>query len=201
MSGFSAKDRNLNSFMTEAKIDLSKYHNALSRMNQLVRMAWSVVWGLLARPLPRSVGSGWKRMLLRIFGAKIAPTAVVYSSAKVYYPANLTMDDYACLASDVDCYNVASIHIGANSTISQGAYLCTASHDITNPLNPLITSPIVIEDQAWVAADAFVGMGVTIGQGAVVGARAAVFKSVEPWTVVGGNPAKFIKKRILDIDD
>ncbi len=189
---------NPNLSMTETKIDLSKYHNALSRKTQMVRMAWSVVWGIFARPLPRSVGSGWKRFLLRLFGAKIAPTAIVYSSAKVYYPANLVMDDYACIASDVDCYNVAPIHIGANSTVSQGAYLCTAGHDITNPLNPLITAPIVIEDQAWVAAGAFISMGLTIGQGAVVGARSAVFKSVAPWAVVGGNPAKFIKERILE---
>lgn len=183
--------------MSNTKIDLSKYHNALSRKNQIVRMVWSIVWGIFARPLPRSIGSGWKRFLLRLFGAKISPTAVVYSSAKVYYPANLIMDDYACLASDVDCYNVATIHIGANTTVSQGAYLCTASHDITNQLNPLITAPIVIEDQAWVAADAFIGMGITIGQGAVVGARAVVFKDVDPWTIVGGNPAKFIKKRVV----
>lgn len=179
----------------ETKIDLSRYHNALSRKNQVVRMLWTVVWGVFARPLPRSVGSGWKRFLLRLFGARIDATAIVYSSAKVYYPANLTMGAYACLASDVDCYNVAPVTIGDNTTVSQGAYLCTASHDITNPLNPLVTKPIVIEDQAWVAAGAFVGMGVTIGQGAVVGARAAVFKNVEPWTVVGGNPAKFIKRR------
>lgn len=183
--------------MIETKIDLSKYHNALSRRHQLVRLLWSVVWGLFARPLPRSIGSGWKRLLLRLFGAKIHPTAIVYSSAKVYYPANLEMEAYSCLASDVDCYNVAPIRIGANTTVSQGAYLCTASHDITNPLNPLITAPIVIEDQAWIGAKAFVGMGVTIGQGAVVGATASVYKNVEPWTVVGGNPAKFIKMRTL----
>lgn len=183
--------------MSDTKIDLSKYHNSLSRKHQVVRMLWSIVWGLFARPLPRSVGSGWKRFLLRLFGARIHSTAVVYSSAKVYYPANLVMEKYACLASDVDCYNVAPITIGENSTVSQGTFLCTASHDITNPLNPLITAPIIIEDQAWVAAGAFVGMGVTIGQGAVVGARAAVFKTVEPWTIVGGNPAKVIKKRLL----
>ena len=183
----------------ETKIDLSQYHNALSRKNQMVRMLWTIVWGVFARPLPRSVGSGWKRFLLRLFGARIDATAIVYSSAKVYYPANLTMGSYACLASDVDCYNVAPVTIGANSTVSQGAYLCTASHDITDPLNPLVTKPIVIEDQAWVAAGAFVGMGVTIGQGAVVGARAAVFKDVEPWTVVGGNPAKFIKRREIKV--
>ena len=184
-----------NVFMSETIIDLSRYHNDLSRKNQVIRMVWSIVWGIFARPLPRSIGSGWKRFLLRLFGAKIAPTAVIYSSAKIYYPANLIMEDYSCLASDVDCYNVDLIRIGANTTVSQGAYLCTASHDITDPLNPLITAPIVIEDQAWVAADAFIAMGITIGQGAVVGARAAVFKDVEPWIVVGGNPAKFIKKR------
>lgn len=183
--------------MSETKIDLSRYHNALSRKHQLVRLLWGVVWSLFARPLPRSMGSGWKRFLLRLFGAKIHPTAIVYSSAKVYYPANLEMEEYSCLASDVDCYNVALLRIGANTTVSQGAYLCTASHDITNPLNQLITAPIVIEDQAWVAAGAFVGMGVKIGQGVVVGARAVVFKDVEAWTVVGGNPAKFIKKRII----
>ena len=183
--------------MSETVINLSHYHNALSIKNQIVRLIWTVVWGLFARPLPRSVGSGWKRWLLRLFGAKIASTAIVYSSAKVYYPANLSMGDYSCLASDVDCYNVALIKIGANTTVSQGAYLCTASHDITDPLNHLITAPIIIEDQAWVGAKAFIGMGVTIGQGAVVGATASVYKNVEPWTVVGGNPAKFLKKRII----
>lgn len=179
------------------RIDLSKYHNALSRKHQIIRMLWTIVWGLFARPLPRSIGTGWKRFLLRLFGAKIDSTAVIYSSAKIYYPANLIMERNAWLAPDVDCYNVDKIRIGANAIVSQGAYLCTASHDITNPQIPLITAPIIIEDQAWVAADAFVGMGVTVGQGAVVGARAAVFKDVEPWTVVGGNPAKFIKKRIV----
>lgn len=183
--------------MSVNKIDLSKYENHLGRKHQMIRLIWGIVWPLGTWFLPRSMGSGWKRTLLRMFGAKIHPTAVVYASAKVYYPANLVMEEYACLASGVDCYNVAPIHIGAQSTISQGSYLCTASHDITDPKNRLITKPIVIEAQAWVAADAFVGMGVTIGEGAVVGARSAVFKDVEPWTVVGGNPAKFIKKRII----
>lgn len=196
MNGFLMVVKNLISCMSN-QIDLSKYHNALSRKHQIIRLLWGIAWGLLARPLPRSLGLGWKRTLLRLFGAKIHSTAVVYSSAKIYFPRNLIMDAYSCLASDVDCYNVDLIHIGANTIVSQGAFLCTASHDITNSLNPLITAPIVIEDQAWVAADAFIGMGVTVGQGAVVGARAAVFKNVEPWTVVGGNPAKFIKKRIV----
>lgn len=184
--------------MSKTSVDLSQYKNALSRKHQVVRFFWGLVWGIFARPLPKSVGSGWKRFLLRLFGAKVAKTAVVYSSAKVYYPANLVMKDYSCLAPKVDCYNVAPVVIGANATVSQGTSLCTASHDITNPHLPLITAPITIGDQAWVAAEAFVGMGITVGEGAVVGARAVVVKDVEPWTVVGGNPAKFIKQRVIE---
>ena len=183
--------------MQETKISISKYVNHLGRKHQVIRMLWSITWAMGARWLPRSVGSAWKRFLLRSFGAKIAPTAVVYSTAKIYYPANLAMDDYACLASEVDCYNVAPVSVGQFATVSQGAFLCTASHDITSPNNELITAPIRIGNQAWVGAGAFVGMGVSVAEGAVVGARAAVFKDVEPWTVVGGNPAKFIKRRII----
>mgnify|MGYP000068446075 CR=1 FL=1 len=178
----------------DAKIDLSQYKNSLSRKNRLLRMAWEIVWTIFARPMPRWMGNGWRRFLLRLFGAKIASTAAVHPNAKVYYPPFLTMGEYACLASRVDCYNVAPITLGNNATVSQGAYLCTASHDITDPLRRLITAPIVIEDCAWVAADAFVGMGVTIHEGAVVGARACVFKDVDAWTIVGGNPAKVLKR-------
>jgi len=181
--------------MNNLRVDLSHYENSLSRRNQIKRFLWTITWILFARPIPRSVLSGWKRFLLRCFGAKIHKTAAIYSSAKVYMPWNLEMGEYSCLAPEVDCYNAAKIKIGAHSTISQKSYLCTASHDITKSTIPLITKPIIIEEQVWIGADAFIGMGVTIGEGAVVGARTAVFKDVEPWTVVGGNPAKFIKKR------
>lgn len=179
------------------KIDLSKYENHLGRKHQVIRLVWGIVWPLGTWFLPRSMGMGWKRFLLRMFGAKIHPTANIYSSAKIYYPANLTMEECSCLASEVDCYNVAPIIVGANTTVSQGAYLCTASHDITDPMNPLITAPIILKDQAWIGAKAYIGMGVTIGQGTVVGATASVYKDVEPWTVVGGNPARVLKKREL----
>jgi putative colanic acid biosynthesis acetyltransferase WcaF len=182
-------------------IDLSKYHNPLGRRHQFIRLCWSVVWFVFAKPIPRSLGNGWKIFLLRLFGAKIDRTAVVYSSVKIYYPSNLEMGTYSCLASGVDCYNVAPVVIGTNVTVSQKAYLCTASHDISDKRHSLVTAPIIIENQAWIAADTFIGMGVTIGEGAVVGARAAVFKDVSSWTVVGGNPAKFIKRRILKNDN
>ena len=181
-------------------IDLSQYENQFSKNEQLKRLLWTIVWGLLARPLPRSIGNSWKLFLVRCFGAKLDKTAVVYSSVTIYAPWNLEMGAYSCLGPEVDCYNVSKISIGNHSTVSQKTYLCSASHNITLSHNPLIFAPIVIENQVWIGADVFLGMGVTIGQGAVVGARSSVYKNVEPWDVVGGNPAKFIKKRILKND-
>lgn len=179
------------------KVDLSKYENRLSRKHQLIRLLWTAIWTLGASWLPRGFARRWKNELLRLFGAHIHPSAHVYPSAKVYYPANLTMAENSCLADSVNCYNVAPVIIGANVTVSQEAMLCSASHNISSHGNELVMAPIVIEDQSWIGARAFVGMGVTIGQGAVVGATASVYKDVEPWTVVGGNPATFIKKRII----
>jgi len=179
------------------QVDISTYKNSLSRRNQIFRLTWSITWNLLARPLPRSIGSGWKRFLLRLFGAKIHSTAIVYSSVKIYMPWKLEMAEFSCLAPEVDCYNVAPIKIGAHSTVSQKTYLCSASHDITKSNNPLIIAPIIIEDQAWIGAEVFIAMGIKIGQGGVVGARSAVFKDVQPWTIVGGNPCKFIKERVI----
>lgn len=107
------------------------------------------------------------------------------------------MGEHSCLSRHVDCYSVDKISIGAHAVVSQYAYLCTAGHDITHPKMRLTTAPITICDGAWVTAKAYIGPGVTIGDGAVVAACAVVVKDVEPWTVVGGNPAKFIKKREL----
>ncbi len=179
------------------RVDLSTYQNALSLKNQITRFVWTLVWGIFARPIPRSLFNSWKLFLLRLFGAKVHKKSVVYSSARIYMPWNLEMEEYSCIAPEVDCYNAALVKIGKHSTVSQKSYLCTATHDIEKSDNPLVTKPIIIEDQAWIAADVFIGPGVTIGQGAVVAARSVVVKDVEPWTVVGGNPAKFIKKRVI----
>lgn len=136
-------------------------------------------------------------MVLKLFGAKIGKGCIVYSSAKIWYPKNLILGERVCIGPHADIYTADKITIGDKVTISQGAYLCAASHDIRYLNKPLVTAPIKVERFAWVCADAFIGMGVTIGEGSVVGARACVFKDVEPWTVVGGNPAKFIKKRVI----
>lgn len=107
----------------------------------------------------------------------------------------------ACIGDLVDCYSVDKIIIGRNATISQYSFLCTASHAFNDDqiksvhAMPLLTAPIVVCDYAWIAADAFIGPGVTIGDGAVAAARSTVVRDVEPWTIVAGNPAKIIAKR------
>lgn len=174
-----------------------EFKSPYTTSNRIKRMIWNIVWTLFARPFPKSLANPWKVFILRCFGAKIAKKAYVYSSAKVFMPWNLTMEEHSCLASGVDCYNAAPIIIKKYATVSQRAYLCTASHNISSSAHEQTEKPIVIGDKAWVAAEAFVGPGVTIGDGAVVGARAVVFKNVAPWTVVGGNPAKYIKDRII----
>jgi putative colanic acid biosynthesis acetyltransferase WcaF len=105
------------------------------------------------------------------------------------------MKDYSCLGPGVDCYTVSLIRIGTYATVSQYSFLRAANHDIDSPDMKLITAPIVLADHVWVAADAFVSPGVTVQEGAVVGARASVFKNVAPWTVVGGNPARALRLR------
>jgi putative colanic acid biosynthesis acetyltransferase WcaF len=135
--------------------------------------------------------------LLSRFGAQLDSSALIYPDVVVWAPWNLEMHENSCLAPGVDCYNVAKILLGPHSTVSQKTFLCTASHDITKMSFSLLSKPIILEENSWVGASSFIGMGVTVGEGAVVGATSSVYKDVERWTVVGGNPAKFIKKRII----
>lgn len=170
----------------------------MSIKNKVYRFIWNIVWFFLFRPFPTKIFNQWRLFLLAIFGAKVHKSSGVYASCKIWAPWNLILDENAWLGPNVDCYNVAKITIGANSTISQKSYLCSASHDVTDPLNKLISAPIIIQDRVWIGADSFIGMGVTIGKGAVVGATASVFKDVDPWTIVGGNPSKFLKNRVIN---
>ena len=164
--------------------------------NKTARVLWTVVRATVFRWSPRAC-FGWRRMLLRLFGAKIGRNARISPSVKVWGPWNLTVGDEASIAHDVDCYCVDRLTIGSHATVSQYAFLCTASHDVTDPHMRLVTGPILIAGQAWVCAGAFVGMGLSIGEGAVIGARSVVTKSVDPWMIVAGNPARVIKRRNL----
>ena len=183
--------------MDNQTVDLSAYQNTFTFRNKLYRAIWNISYVFLFRPFGLPVFRSWRIYVLNLFGSKIHKSAQVYASVRIWAPFNLEMGQFSCLGRYVDCYNQGKITIGDHSIVSQKSYLCASGHDITCSNHPLITSPIIIQNQTWIAADVFIGPGVTIGTGAVVGARASVFKDVEQWTVVGGNPAKFLKLREL----
>lgn len=166
-----------------------------TRKQKLRRLLFRFVWAVFVRPFPQATMRRWKIFLLRLFGAKIANTATVYSSVNIFMPENLEMDDHSCLAGHTIVENAAVVRLKEGSIVSQYSYLCTASHDIRDDDFPQFSKPITIGKKSWVTAGCFVGPGVTVEDGAVVGARSAVFKDVKANTVVGGNPAQFIKNR------
>lgn len=178
-------------------LDLQHYRNRHSLKSKIGRMVWNLVWSVLFRPTPRGILYGWRVFLLRLFGAKIGKRCHILPSCKVWQPWKLRMGDDSCLSEHVDCYAVDEVWIGDRVVVSQDAFLCCASHDISSPIMELTTAPIRIESNAWIAARAFVAPGVTIGEGAVVGACAVVTKNVPAWMVVAGNPARELKKRVL----
>jgi len=178
-------------------IPIQKYKNRLPWRTKGLRFIWNGVWFFLFRPTPSWCLHGWRRFLLRLFGAQIGKGCVIYPSCRIWAPWNLELGELVCLAEGVDCYCVAPIQIGPKVTVSQRSFLCAASHNIAVADFPLTHSPIRIERFAWIAAQAYVGPGLTVGEGAVVGACAVVTKDVGSWTVVAGNPARLVKKRVV----
>ncbi len=176
---------------------MKDFPDPFSKSIRIKKKIWYIVWLIFIRPLPKAGFNSWIRMIYRFFGTQIPSTSGIHPTANIYMPWNLRMGPYSTIASHVNILNAAPLIMGQNCIISERAYLCCASHNIYSNAHEQTNAPIVLKDRSWVAAEAFVGMGVTIGEGAVVGARAAVFKDVEPWSVVGGNPAKFIKKRVI----
>lgn len=167
---------------------------SFSFRHRLLRAVWGLTWAILGRWTPPGM-HGWRRLLLRLFGASVAPTARIHGSVRVWYPPNLVLGDNALIGPGVHCYSMALIRIGANAVISQRAHLCAGTHDIDDAHFQLVAMPIEIGAGAWVATEAFVGPGVVLGEGAVLGARGVTVKDLEAWSVYAGNPARFIRSR------
>lgn len=186
--------------MEENKILERHTPGHVSKSIKCKRVVWNIAAAFLFRPFITPLFRKWRIALLRMFGAKVEWDANVYASVKVWAPWMLQMGHQACLGPEVICYNQDWVVLEDEAVVSQYSYLCTAGHDV-NMMNTadksLITAPIILKCKSWIGARSFIGMGVEIGEGAVVGATASVYKSVEPWSVVGGNPCKIIKMRKL----
>lgn len=176
--------------------DLSRFRlpQGFRGRNALICQVWWIVQDTIFRWSPQSA-YGFRRWLLTLFGAKIGKDVLIRPTVRTTYPWKLTIGDYSWVGDDVHLYTLGEIVIGTNACVSQNSYLCTGSHDPAKIDFPIYTKPVVVSDQAWVCADVFIMPGVTIGKGAMIGARSLVTADVPPLMVAMGSPAKLIRQR------
>ena len=170
---------------------------SFSLKNRIGRLIWIIAGGILFKLSPKPFHA-WRSFLLRCFGAKVGKGVHVYPGVKIWAPWNLLLEDECGVANGVILYSQGQISIGQRTVISQGAHICAGTHDHTKPGFPLITMPINIGSEAWIAAEVFVHPGVNIGNGCVIGARSVVTKDMPEWMICAGFPCKPIKERILE---
>lgn len=173
--------------------------NTMSGKEKLKNLIWHFVNVTLFKYSPShfSIFRKYRVALLRLFGAKVEWTVSVHPTAKIDYPWNLTMGEKSSIGEKCWIYAMDSIFVGKLSCIGKDVYLLTGSHNINSSTFDLVTKPIFISDGCWISTGGRILPGITLGSYSVVAAGAVVVKDVEPWTVVGGNPAKPIKKRIM----
>jgi len=165
-----------------------------SRANRAARALWLVAAVLLVRPSPRPLHA-WRAFVLRCFGARLGRGCHVYPGARIWAPWNLICEDDVGIADGAEIYNPAPITLRAHCVVSQQAFLCGASHDYNDPAFPMMSAPIEIGRYAWIGARAVVQLGVTVGEGAVLGLGSIATRDLEPWTVYAGAPARRIGAR------
>lgn len=162
--------------------------------NRVARALWQVVYLALFRPSPRPMHR-WRAMLLRLFGARIGGNPRIYPRARIWAPWNLECEDVVAVADEAVIYNPAPVRLGSHSIVSEQAYLCGATHDYRNPAFPMVWAPIAVGRYAWICARASVQMGVTVGEGAILGLGAVATADLEPWSVYAGVPARRVGAR------
>lgn len=163
--------------------------------NRIARQIWQWCWLFLFRPSPRSMHA-WRAMLLRVFGAELGEHVHVYPGVRVWAPWNLKVGNHVGVADGVTIYNMAPITIGDRCVVSQGAHLCCGTHDYNSHNFQLMALPISLGTNIWVCSEAFIGPGVKIADGVVVGARSVAIKSLStPWAVYAGNPCRLTRSR------
>jgi putative colanic acid biosynthesis acetyltransferase WcaF len=174
-------------------------HHASSRhaspwaLHERMRLfLWSIAWPLLCQWTPKPLNA-WRLFWLRAFGCKIEGTPFVHQRARIQIPWHVTLHDRSCVGDRTNLYSLGEIELGRGSVVAQEAYLCTGTHDFSQPDTPLLTGEITVGADAFVGARAFVMPGIRVGEGAVVGACSLVSTNVEPRAVVAGSPARFLR--------
>jgi len=161
-----------------------------------LRALWHIVYVLLFRSTPRPLHA-WRAFLLRRFGATLGPHCRIYPKAKIWAPWNLICEDAVAVGDDAEIYNHALVTLRSHAIVSQGAYLCSATHDFNDPAFALVATPIEIGNRAWICARATVMPGIRVGDGAVLALGSVATRELEPWKVYAGIPARQIADRTL----
>lgn len=176
--------------------DLSTYKTpkGFRGRSKIVVQLWWIVQATFFRWSPQFL-YGWRRLLLRSFGAKIGRNVIIRPTVKITYPWKLSIGNHSWIGDEVNLYTLGEISIGDHSVISQKSYLCTGTHDYTSSDFRIYAEPIIIEDKCWLATDVYVAPGITIHEGSVVGARSSVYSDLPSNKVCVGNPAKPVKNR------
>jgi putative colanic acid biosynthesis acetyltransferase WcaF len=159
------------------------------------------LWHLLGSPILRSnliPLSCLKCWILRSFGALIGQGVYIKPGVRVKFPWYLNVGDHCWIGEDAWIDNLAPVTIGSHVCISQGAYLCTGNHDWTTRNMKLFRRPITLEDSCWVGARCIVCPGVTVGTGTILAAGTVLTRSVPPFQVWRGNPANYLRERVID---
>jgi putative colanic acid biosynthesis acetyltransferase WcaF len=186
------EDRTLHTAVKDR--DQIRFTSPWTLRQNMIRVMWMIVSALFFRTSFHN-WYGWRRMLLRMFGAKIGHDVRIRPTVKIEIPWNLDIDDGSIVGDHAILYSLGKITLGKRVIISQYAHLCAGTHDYRYKAFPLVRPPITIGDEAWIAADAFVGPGVTMGRRAVLGARASAFRDIGAEMIAAGNPAREIKRR------
>ena len=158
------------------------------------RQICNICWALFYRTSPRPLHAG-RALLLRLFGAKMGPNCHFYPKSRIWSPRMLTCEDQVTLGDDAELYNPAPLFMGSHAIVSQGAYICGATHDYNDPAFPLYSLPMRLEARSWVCARAAVHPGVNVGEGSVLGMCSVATHDLEPWGVYAGVPARKVKER------
>lgn len=180
--------------------DENQIRNPYPLSKQVQRVVWWIGHFFLFKCSLRPMYA-WRRRVLRLYGAKLDDHVCIQRTARIEFPWNLKMGRYSSIGEYAWIYNLDKIEIGEFTTVSQLVFLCTGSHDFTRPQMPLVTEPIHVGKGVWIAADVYVGPGVTIGDYAVIGARSVVVKDMPEGMVCAGHPCKPLKPRLPNAKD
>lgn len=180
--------------MNYQNLELYKNPKDFRGKSPFIVQIWWFTRAILFRLSPQFM-YGWRRFLLRLFGAKIGKSVILRPSVSITYPWKLAIGDFSWIGDDVVLYTLGNITIGKNTVVSQKSYLCTGLHDYLKTEFPICSKEILIDDECWLATDVYIAPGITIGKGTIVGARSSVFHNLEAGNIYVGSPAKFVKKR------